>query len=524
MIGTTEPAVRLDGITKQFGDVVANSAVDFTLERGQIHALVGENGAGKTTLMNVLYGLYRPDEGTIHVDGEPRAFDSPNDAIEAGIGMIHQHFMLVDTMTVLRNVVLGHEPVSRGLVDTANARERIRDLCDTYGFDVHEDLDARVEDIGVGTQQRVEIVKTLYRGADTLVLDEPTAVLTPQEVESLYRVMAELTDQGHAIIFITHKLDEAMHAADVITVLRDGEKVGTVDAGETSQAELARMMVGRDVLFEIERSEHDIGESILDIADLQVSDDRDIEQVSEVDFTVHRGEIFGIAGVEGNGQSELVEAITGLRGVDGGRIEFAGEDVTDASRRRRIEAGIAYVPEDRHERGIVLDYDLVENALLGNQTLAPFANGQWLNWPAVRDHAEEIVRKYDVEPPNTAAPARSFSGGNQQKFIVGRELEHDPDLVVASHPTRGVDVGSIEFVHEQLLAMREEGTAIVLVSSKLDEIRKLSDRLAVAYEGEFSDVLDRDSVTEQDLGLLMAGQELENEAVAAGTTVGDERT
>jgi simple sugar transport system ATP-binding protein len=519
MSDTDTPVVRFEGITKRFGDVVANDGVDFTLNRGTVHALVGENGAGKTTLMNVLFGLYEPDAGTVYVDGEPRQFTSPRDAIDAGIGMIHQHFMLVDTMTVTQNIVLGNEPTSMGFVDTDAARDRISELCSTYGFEVDDHLDARIESLGVGTQQRVEILKSLYRGAETLVLDEPTAVLTPQEVERLYDVMEELTERGHSLIFITHKLDEAMTAADEITVLRDGEAVGTVDADDTSREELARMMVGRDVLFELEDREHDPGASVLEADGLRVRDDRDIEQVRGVDFAVREGEVLGIAGVEGNGQSELVEAVTGLRSVDGGRVAFQGEDISEMSRRRRIEAGIAYIPEDRHEQGLVLDYDLVENGLLGNQTLSPYSDGIFLDWDAIRDHAESIVEEYDVNPPNVDAEATAFSGGNQQKFIVGREFEHDPDVVVAAHPTRGVDVGSIEYIHERLLELRDEGKAVLLVSSKLDEVQKLADRIAVMYEGEFVDVVDPDAVTEQELGLLMAGRRPDEGATsdAAGT-------
>lgn len=513
MSGTNPPAVHLEGITKRFGDITANDEIDFSLERGQIHALVGENGAGKTTLMNILYGLYQPSDGDIYIDGEHREFDSPDDAIDAGIGMIHQHFMLVDTMTVLQNIVLGQEPLSNGLVDTEYAGTRIQELCDRYGFTIDSHLETVVKDIGVGIQQRVEIVKALFRGADTLILDEPTAVLTPQEVESLYQVMAELADEGHSIIFITHKLEEAMRAANVITVLQNGEKVGMVDADGTTQEELARMMIGRDVIFEVERSDHDLGAPILEVEDLHISDDRGIQQVDGVDFTVREGEVFGIAGVEGNGQSELVEAITGLRGVDAGRLHFDGEEFTHMSRRERIESGIAYIPADRHERGLVLNYDLVKNALLGNQTLAPFSKGELLNWRAVHEHAESIVEKYDVQPANMDAKARSFSGGNQQKFIVGREFEHQPDLIVASQPTRGVDVGSIEFIHEQLLAMRDEGTAILLISSKLDEVQTLSDRLGVIYEGAFTDIVTPDSVTEEDLGLLMTGRKPGDDAI-----------
>lgn len=505
---TDPPAVRLDGITKRFGDIVANDDVAFTLERGSVHALVGENGAGKTTLMSVLYGLYDPDSGTISIDGEPETFDSPRDAIDAGVGMIHQHFQLVDNMTVVQNVVLGHEPEERGLVDETSARSDIEKICATYGFEVDQYLDTDVEDLGVGVQQRVEIVKSLYRGADTLVLDEPTAVLTPQEVEGLFDVMDELTDRGRSLVFITHKLDEALAVADRITVLRDGKTVGTVNAEDTSREELARMMVGRDVLFDFEERDTVPGDITLDVGGLSVRNDRELEQVRDVGFAVREGEIFGVAGVEGNGQAELVEALTGLRSADSGTIVFEGRDITETSRRRRIESGIAYVPEDRQVEGLVQDYDLVRNALLGNQTVEPYESGGFIDWTAVRDHAEEVVQSYDVQPQNPDAQAHSLSGGNQQKFVVGRELEHDPNLLVAFHPTRGVDIGAIEFIHERLRDMRDAGVAIVVVSSKLDEIRSLSDRLAVMYEGEFVDVVDPDDVTEEQLGLLMAGQML----------------
>ncbi|MFC4549737.1 ABC transporter ATP-binding protein, partial [Halorussus sp. GCM10023401] len=515
MSDTRAPAVRLDGITKRFGDVVANDDVDLSLGKGTVHALIGENGAGKTTLMSVLYGLYEPDAGDVYVDGERRTFDSPRDAIDAGVGMIHQHFQLVDTMTVVQNVVLGHEPTENGLVDEASAREDIEEICSTYGFDVDRYLDTRVERLGVGVQQRVEIVKSLYRGADTLVLDEPTAVLTPQEVEGLFEVMDELTDRGRSLIFITHKLDEALAVADRITVLRDGKNVGTVDAADTTQEELAQLMVGRDVLFDYPERESVPGEVALSVEELRVRDDRDLEQVSDVDFAVREGEVFGVAGVEGNGQAELVEALNGLRTVDSGTVTFDGVDVTDASRRRRIESGIAYVPEDRQAEGLVQDYDLVRNALLGNQTVEPYERGGFIDWRAVRDHAEEIVDRYDVQPSDADAEAASLSGGNQQKFIVGRELEHRPDLVVASHPTRGVDIGAIEFIHERLLEMRDAGMAVLLVSSKLDEVRKLADRIAVMYEGEFVDVVDPDAVTERELGLLMAGETVESGDEAA---------
>ena len=507
MSDTTAPAVDLDGITKRFGDVVANDGVDLRVEPGSVHALVGENGAGKTTLMSVLYGLYDPDGGTIRIDGEERTFDSPRDAIDAGIGMVHQHFELVDPMTVIQNIILGQEPTQNGLVDEDSARSTIEEVCDRYGFDVDQHLDTRVEDLGVGVQQRVEIVKSLYRGADTLILDEPTAVLTPQEVDELFEVMEELTASGRSLIFITHKLEEAMAVADEITVLRDGKSVGTVAGDGTSEQELARMMVGRDVLFEGQERTTEPGDVILDVANLHVRDDRDLFQVEGVDLTVRSGEVLGIAGVDGNGQSELVEAITGLRSVESGTVTFEDEEISRMSRRKRIESGIAYIPEDRQEEGLVQDYDLVRNALLGNQTIEPFVDGQFVDWGAVREHAADIVTEYDVQPPHVEAEGGSLSGGNQQKFVVGRELKHDPDLVVAAHPTRGVDIGSIEFIHNRLHEMRDEGLAILLVSSKLDEVQKLSDRLAVMYEGEFVDIVDPDDVTEEELGLLMAGRD-----------------
>lgn len=507
MTDTQSSAVRLDGITKQFGDVVANDGVDFTLETGTVHALIGENGAGKSTLMNVLYGMYEPNDGTILIDGEPRRFDSPRDAIDAGVGMIHQHFQLVDAMTVLQNIILGHEPTQNGVVDEASARSVIEEICSTYGFEVDSHLDTPVEELGVGVQQRVEIVKSLYRGADILILDEPTAVLTPQEVETLFDVMNALADQGRSLIFITHKMDEAMGVADDITVLRDGSSIGTVTASDSSREELARMMVGRDVLFDYEPRETAPGEGTVKVDSLRVQDDRGLDHVEGVDFTVHEGEVFGIAGVEGNGQSEIVEAITGLRGVASGSITFNGTDITDMSRRRRIELGIAHIPEDRLEAGLVQEYDLVRNALLGNQTIEPYASGGILDWTAVREHATDIIEEYDVHPPNRDAAAASLSGGNQQKFIVGRELEHDPDFMVATHPTRGVDIGSIEFIHNRLRDMRDSGMAILLVSSKLDEIQKLSDRIAVMYEGDFIDIVDPSDVTEQELGMMMAGRD-----------------
>ena len=504
----TDYAVRMEGITKRFPGVVANDDVDFAVERGSVHALIGENGAGKTTLMNVLYGLYRPDEGSIYVDGTAREFDSPRDAMDAGIGMIHQHFMLVSPMTVAENLVLGDEPTKWfGLVsDERRAIEETRQLASRYGFDV--DPTETIREISVGEQQRVEILKALYRGAEILVLDEPTAVLTPQEVEGLYAVFEELIDEGKTIIFITHKLGEALEAADRISVLRDGQLAGSVDAAETTREELARMMVGRDVLFDVEKPPAERGSATLEVEGLIVDDDRGVRAVDGVSFAVHAGEVFGVAGVDGNGQSELVEAITGLRPVESGAVTLDGTDVTDHSRRNRIVEGMAYIAEDRQKRSLVMEYDLLRNGLLGTQKLPGFSNesGTLINWDNTREYVDDVIEEYDVRPPDRSATAVSLSGGNQQKFVVGREFERDPSLVVASQPTRGVDVGSIEFIHDRVLDLRTDEVAVLLVSSKLEEVRRLADRMAVMYDGRFMDVVDPDAVTEEEVGLLMAGE------------------
>ncbi|GAB7008307.1 ABC transporter ATP-binding protein [Halorubrum trueperi] len=517
------PAVHMDGITKRFPGVVANDDVDLAVERGSVHALLGENGAGKTTLMNVLYGLYEPTEGTVVLDGEPQSFDSPRDAIDAGIGMIHQHFMLVDPMTVWENVVLGNEPTTWGglRVDETAAREAVVELSERYGFDV--DPDDRIEDVSVGVQQRVEILKALYRGADVLILDEPTAVLTPQEVEDLYGVFEELTDQGKTIIFISHKLGEALSAADEITVLRDGVNVGTVPAADVTREDLAEMMVGREVLMEPATTPQDPGERVLEVTGLCVDDDRGVEAVSDLSFELRAGEVLGIAGVDGNGQLQLVEAITGLRDPTDGSVRYLGESMVGESRREHIDRGMAFIPEDRQERGLVMSYDLTENGILGSQHDPPFAQDGRLDWRASRDHAESVIAQYDVRPPDADAEAESLSGGNQQKFIVGREFERDPDLVVATHPTRGVDIGSTEFLHDRLLELRSEGKAVLLVSSKLDEVQGLSDRLAVIHEGRFSGVVDPGTVTEEEIGLLMAGESLDDDAVE-GAAVHEDAT
>ena len=501
-----DPAVRLSGITKRFPGVIANDEVDLTVQRGSVHALLGENGAGKTTLMNVLYGLYEPTSGTVEVDGNERTFDSPREAIEAGIGMIHQHFMLVDPMSVTENIVLGNEPRKWGglVVDRAAARDAVLDLRERYGFEV--DPDAAIEEVSVGVRQRVEILKALYRGAEVLIMDEPTAVLTPQEVEDLFAVFEELTEQGKTIIFITHKLGEAMEAADEITVLRDGHNVGSVAAAEADRESLAEMMVGREVLMEVDKPPANPGSPVLEVADLTVENERGVTAVADLSLTVREGEILGIAGVDGNGQAELVEAISGLRDVEAGSIALGEESVTDWTRLDRIEHGMAYIPEDRQERGLVMDFDLVENGILGSQHSPPFENGGRIEWSEAREHAETIVDEFDVRPGETDVTAVSLSGGNQQKFVVGREFQRDPRLLLATHPTRGVDVGSTEYIHDRLIELRSAGTGVLLVSSKLDEVQSLSDRLAVMYEGELVAVVDPDAVTDEQLGLLMAGE------------------
>jgi simple sugar transport system ATP-binding protein len=494
-------AVELSDITKRFPGVVANDHVDLEVEEGRVHAILGENGAGKSTLMKNLYGLYQPEEGEIRIHGEPHEFESPQDAIDEGIGMIHQHFMLVDPLTVAQNVTLGSEPRGDfGIgTDRSAAQAAVTELADQYGFDI--DPTAAVEEISVGEQQRVEILKALYRGSDILILDEPTAVLTPQEVEGLFDVIEELADQGKTIIFITHKLGEAMHSAETITVLRDGRNVGSVDAEETTQNELARLMVGREVLLDVEKESHASGETVFEADSVSVYDDDGRPSVDDISFEVHEGEILGIAGVDGNGQSELADVVSGLASADEGQLLFRGDDVTAASRRDRIDDGLAYIPEDRQERGLVMEFDLSENALLGSQHRLPMGNRN-----SDRELAERIIEKYDVATTGPEAVARSLSGGNQQKFIVGREFERDPAFILASHPTRGLDVGSIEFIHDQLLGFRDEDAGVLLVSSKLDELQQLSDRIAVMYEGAFIDVVDPESTTEDELGLLMAGE------------------
>ncbi len=499
-----EVALEARGITKRFGTLVANDHIDLTLRRGEVLALLGENGAGKTTLMNILYGLYRPDEGEIFVEGEPYAPESPHDAIERGIGMVHQHFMLIPVFTVAENVVLGAEPKAPGgRLDRRRAEEEVRILSERYGLPV--DPRALVKTLPVGVQQRVEILKALYRQARILILDEPTAVLTPQEVRELFRVIRTLVDHGVSVIFITHKLREALEISDRIVVLRGGRVVGETTPAEADEARLASMMVGREVLLQVEKGPARPGEVVLEVRDLRVCDDRGHLAVQGVSLQVRAGEIYGIAGVQGNGQTELVEAITGLRSVEGGQVFLGGEEITGARPRQVIEAGTAHIPEDRHKHGLILRYPVAENLILCTYYKPPFTRGGQLDFQAIYDNARRLVAEYDIRPPEPERPVSELSGGNKQKVIVAREFSRPVRLLVAAQPTRGIDVGSIEFIHRQIVRMRDRGVAVLLVSAELDEILSLSDRIGVMYEGRIVAEVSAAEADKETLGLWMAG-------------------
>ncbi len=510
------PVLELRGITKRFPGVLANDHVDFTLEEGEVHALLGENGAGKTTLMNILYGLYTPDEGEIYVRGKKAEIHSPADAIRLGIGMVHQHFMLVPVMTVTENIMLGAESTRFGpFLNMKEAAQRIRELSRTYGLEV--DPDAYIRELPVGIQQRVEILKLLYRKADILILDEPTAVLTPQEVEELFNVIRSLVARGNSVIFITHKLKEVMAIADRVTVLRQGRVVGTTTPAETSEQELAAMMVGREVSLVVEKPPAQPGEVVLSIQDLHVLDDRGEPAVRGVSLEVRAGEILGIAGVQGNGQTELVEAITGLRSPLRGHVRIKGQETTWASPRRFFETGAAHVPEDRQRDGLVLSYPVRDNLVLNTYYKPPFAMGVLIQEKSIEEHAIRLVEEFDIRTPDIYTPVSNLSGGNQQKVIVAREFSRPIDLLVASQPTRGLDVGSIEYIHRRLIEKRNQGCAVLLVSSELDEIMALSDRIAVMYEGQIMAVLPAEEATREQLGLLMAGIQPESLSQPAET-------
>jgi simple sugar transport system ATP-binding protein len=496
--------LELRGISKRFPGVVANDQVSLAVRSGEILALLGENGAGKTTLMNILYGLYSADEGEILIDGKAVHLRSPGDAIAAGIGMVHQHFMLVPVFTVAENVVLGVEPTKGlGVLDLDQARDRVTEISAQYGLRV--DPDKLVEDLPVGTQQRVEIIKVLFRSAELLVFDEPTAVLTPQEVEEFFGILRSLKRAGKAIIFITHKLKEVLEVADRIDVLRRGRVVGEALPGQVDEETLAQMMVGRPVELVVAKEEARIGDPVLQVEDLVVVDDRLHRAVDGVSFSVHRGEIVGVAGVQGNGQTELVEALAGLRQVVSGHIRLRGDDITFASPRQRHQAGIAHVPEDRQRMGLVTKFTVAENLVLDSYYGPPFSRGIRMDWDATEEEAVRLVREYDVRTPSVDVPTATLSGGNQQKVIVAREFGRDVDLVIASQPTRGIDVGSIEYVHERIVKERDGGAAILIVSTELDEVLALADRILVMFRGRVVAERTPEATTPAELGLLMAG-------------------
>lgn len=509
--GTDEFVLEARGITKQFPGVLANDRVDFTLRKGEIHALLGENGAGKTTLMNILYGLYHPDSGQIFVNGHPVHIHSPKDSIALGIGMVHQHFMLIPVFTVAENVMLGMESTRFTVLDRRAVAEHVRQLSHRYKLDV--DPYAIVGDLPVGVQQRIEIVKTLYRNAQILILDEPTAVLTPQETEELFSIMRELKERGVSIIFITHKLKEVLAIADRITVMRGGRVVGTTTPAETDEHKLAAMMVGREVILTVEKKPAQPGEEVLRVEDLHVRDWRGLDVVRGVSLSVRAGEILGIAGVQGNGQTELVEALTGLRLYHRGRIWLNGVEVTHKPVRVITEQGVAHIPEDRQRHGLVLPYTVADNLILNSYYRAPFARHWVLQHAVIEALAQRLMSDFDVRAPSPFVAVSTLSGGNQQKVIVARELSHpNVKLVIANQPTRGLDVGSIEYIHRQIVEMRDRGIAVLLVSAELDEIMALSDRIAVMYRGQIVATVDADKATRQELGLWMAGGQVEKVA------------
>ncbi|NFV13723.1 ABC transporter ATP-binding protein [Clostridium sporogenes] len=503
-----EKVIEMKGITKVFPGTIANDNVNFDLNKSETHVLLGENGAGKTTLMNVLYGLYQAEKGEIFVNGKKVNILEPNDAIKQGIGMVHQHFMLVHNFTVAENIVLGIEPKKGLKIDINKAIEDVEEISKKYGFSI--DPKSVIEDISVGQQQKVEILKALYRGAEILILDEPTAVLTPQEIDELGIIIDNLKKQGKSIILITHKLKEVMKMSDRVTIIRRGKVTGTVNTKETNIDELAELMVGRKVNLQIDKKSQNLGKEILKVENLQAKDKRGVDVLKGVNLSVISGEIVGLAGVDGNGQSEFIEVITGLRKAKAGSINLNGEEIINKSSRQIIDKGVGHIPEDRHKRGLILKYSLYENAVLGKHHKSPFSKGIVMNYKAIREHCNTLIEEFDVRTPNDEVNASALSGGNQQKLIAAREISKDPDLLIASQPTRGLDVGAIEYIHKRLVKERENGKAVLLVSLELDEILSLSDRIAVMYDGKIVKILDRKDATEQKLGILMAGGILED--------------
>ena len=514
MSGVPEYVIEMLHITKEFPGIKANDDITLQLRKGEIHALLGENGAGKSTLMSVLFGLYQPDGGEIRKNGKPVTINDPNDANRLGIGMVHQHFKLIDVFTVLDNIILGAEDTKLGFLSKKKARAKVLELSERYGLKV--DLDAKIEDITVGMQQRVEILKMLYRDNEVLIFDEPTAVLTPQEIDELMKIMKGLAAEGKSILFITHKLNEIMVVSDRCTVLRKGKYIGTVNTADTNQAELSRMMVGRDVQLVVDKKPAVPGDAVLTVENLTVkSKTYNREAVRNVSFTAHAGEIVCIAGIDGHGQSELVYAVTGLEKAAKGRIVLRGEDVTAASIRKRSKAGMSHIPEDRHKHGLILDNTLEQNLVLQKYYEPRFQHAGFIRFDAVRAYAESLIDQYDVRSgQGPVTVTRSMSGGNQQKAIIAREIDRDLPLIVAVQPTRGLDVGAIEYIHHQLVSARDAGKAVLLVSLELDEVMNLSDRILVMYEGEIVGELDPKETTVEELGLYMAGAKRQGEEAA----------
>ncbi|HHQ2899235.1 TPA: ABC transporter ATP-binding protein [Bacillus cereus] len=498
-----EYVIEMNNITKVFPGIVANDDITLQVKQGEIHALLGENGAGKSTLMNVLFGLYQPEQGEIKIKGKPVKITNPNIANDLGIGMVHQHFMLVHNFTVTENIILGNEPKKKGKIAVEEAAKEIQKLSEQYGLSV--DPYAKIQDISVGMQQRVEILKTLYRGAEILIFDEPTAVLTPQEIHELIQIMKKLVQEGKSIVLITHKLKEIMEVCDRCTIIRKGKGIGTVDVANTDENKLAELMVGRQVNFKTEKIDAKPKEEVLSIAKLVVHDARQLPAVKGLDLTVRAGEIVGIAGIDGNGQSELIEAITGLRKVESGSIAIKGKEITNWPVRRITEEGIGHIPEDRHKHGLVLDFSVRDNIVLQTYYKNPFSKKGILNFSKITEKAKALIEQFDVRTPSEQTLARALSGGNQQKAIIAREVDRNPDLLIAAQPTRGLDVGAIEFIHKRLIEQRDKGKGVLLLSLELDEILNVSDRIAVIYEGEIVAIVDAKETNEQQLGLLMAG-------------------
>lgn len=495
--------IEMLNIRKEFPGIVANDNITLQLKKGEIHALLGENGAGKSTLMNVLFGLYQPEQGEIRVKGKPVKITSPNIANDLGIGMVHQHFMLVDVFTVTENIILGKEITKAGRIDLKRAEKEVHELSERYGLAV--DPKAKISDITVGMQQRVEILKTLYRGAEILIFDEPTAVLTPQEIKELMQIMKTLVKEGKSIILITHKLKEIMEVCDRCTVIRKGKGIGTVNTSETNVNELANLMVGREVVFKTEKKPADPQKEVLTIKELVVKDTRGVNVVNGLNLSVRAGEIVGIAGVDGNGQSELIEAITGLHKSVSGSISMNGKEVSNLPPRKIIESGVGHIPQDRQKHGLVLNYSIGENMVLQTYHQKPLSKNGILNFKEIYNRARHIISEFDVRTPSEYTLARALSGGNQQKAIIGREVDRNPELLIAAQPTRGLDVGAIEYIHKRLIEQRDHGKAVLLVSFELDEIMNVSDRIAVIFEGKIVAIVDPKKTTEQELGLLMAG-------------------